>query len=233
MPEALALDFPTLAEIEAELRSLPPIGVNIHAAMRYAPWPIWRGSKKTPTKWVPIQKADAAKWLRMAEEWPRLDELPGRGHLALLVLNKLLFKFLNWKTGRLDPSYEGIARACRRSRSAVAEALKQLRRLGLLAWCRRCHEITGKDGRFSLAQETNAYFVLPPSHWTGFQPKQQEEPPAPETWGATPPLPAGLEAAAQATGIKEQIDALELVNDDPLARALARLGRSIHRRPPD
>jgi hypothetical protein len=41
----------------------------------------------------------------------------------------------------------------------VATALKHLRELGILNWVRRCAEHWA-DGRFVLAQETNAYAVL-------------------------------------------------------------------------
>jgi hypothetical protein len=54
------------------------------------------------------------------------------------VLHALIFDFLNHRTGRLDPSYEAIARQAGVCVRAVATALKRLRELGILHWVRRC-----------------------------------------------------------------------------------------------
>ena len=85
------------------------------------------------------------------------------------VLHSLVFDFLNYRTGRLDPSYTAITRP--RLESAlrtVATALKRLRELGILNWVRRCAE-NWRDGRFVLEQKTNAYAVLPEEPVAGLQ----------------------------------------------------------------
>ena len=91
------------------------------------------------------------------------------GPTALQVLHALIFDFLNNRTGRLDPSYEAIARKARVCVRAVAAALSRLRELGILNWVRRCAE-SWRDGRFVLEQQTNAYAVLPDSQWRGYRP---------------------------------------------------------------
>ena len=90
----------------------------------------------------------------------------------------------------------------RRSRSkagvcvrTVATALQRLRELGILNWVRRCAE-SWRDGRFVLAQDTNAYGLLPESQWRGYRPPQEQPAPAPGTWGDPAPMPSVLAQAA-------------------------------------
>jgi hypothetical protein len=99
----------------------------------------------------------------------------------------------------------------------------------LLHWQRRCREDKDEAGRFRLAQETNAYAVLPSSQWRGYiEPK-----PAPlEPWqlGAVPPLPDPITQAVEELRRGEQRAALAVLESDPgnaLAVALARLGRAM------
>jgi hypothetical protein len=48
----------------------------------------------------------------------------------------------------------------------------------VVAWVRRCAE-SWRDGRFVLAQETNAYAVLPEGQWRGYRPPLEALAPAP------------------------------------------------------
>ena len=74
----------------------------------------------------------------------------GVGLTAMAVLHCFHFDYLNFATGRLDPSYEGIARMTRLARSTVAQAIAKLRRLGIINWVRRCEQAY-EDGVFSCA----------------------------------------------------------------------------------
>ena len=66
------------------------------------------------------------------------------------MLRALLFRFLNYRTGQLDSSYEAIAdQACISRREA-----------GLLNWLRRCTPII-EAGRRVLEQLSNPYAPLP------------------------------------------------------------------------
>jgi hypothetical protein len=60
----------------------------------------------------------------------------------------LIFDYLNFRTGRLDPSYAAIARAANVRERAVATALKRLKELRILNWLRRCTESRRDDGRY-------------------------------------------------------------------------------------
>jgi hypothetical protein len=152
------------------------------------------------------------------------------GHAALQVLHALIFDFLNYRTGQLDPSYAQIARKANMCQRTVATALKHLRTLGILNWVRRCAE-SWQDGRFVLEQDTNAYAVLPATQWRGY--KAPPEPAAPwsDTWGATPPLASQLDQAAdesrQGGGLRAVIGILACDPPDSPAGVLARLGRAM------
>ena len=203
----------------------------------FAAWPVWSGSIRQPIKFKPLSKREAVRVWHRARDFDRQTRQPGRhggrvGHSALQVLHALIFDFLNYASGRLDPSYAAIARKANVCERTVATALQKLRSLGILNWVRRCAE-SWKDGRFTLEQETNAYAVLPPTQWQGYTPPPEPPPPMPGTWGDHPPLPSVL---AQATAERrdggsmgDMLRALESDSTDGLAATLARLGRAMQR----
>jgi hypothetical protein len=114
---------------------------------------------------------------------------------ALIVLQTMIFDFLNHRTGRLDPGYDALKRKTRLCRQTIARALARLKELGIIHWQRRCVPGTDEQGRFILRQRTNAYAVLPSSQWHGFVDDEPPSEPYPETWGAAPPLPSLIEQA--------------------------------------
>src|ERR1700733_1356499 len=149
-----------------------PLPIPALEAPTRAPWPVWSGSTTAPIRFAPMAKKAAVKLWHRARDFDRGTHQPGRhggsvGHAGLQVLHSLIFDFLNHRTGRLDPSYEAIARKAGVCVRTVAAALKRLRELGILNWVRRCAE-SWRDGRFTLAQESNAYAVLPESQWRGY-----------------------------------------------------------------
>ena len=149
------------------------------------------------------------------------------------MLHALLFDFLNYASGRLDPSYAAIAKAANVCERTVATSLKRLKELGILNWVRRCAE-NWKDGRFVLEQETNAYAVLPTSQWRGYREPPPPPLPAPGTWGDHPPMPPLLAQAVEEQkhggGMREVIRILDADPTDKLAAALARLGAAMEAR---
>jgi len=194
-----------------------------------APGPVWTGSTTKNVGFHALPKKQAARIWHKARAFDRATHQRGRhggivGRTALLVLHTLLFEFLNYRTGQLDPSYDGIARRSGICRRAVATALKRLKSLGMLNWLRRAHEGRDDAGRFVLKQDTNAYAVLPPSQWLGYR-----EPPGgvldPSEWGAVPPLPDLLHQACDDLRHGDSIGAAakRLLNDagDPLASSIA------------
>ena len=77
-----------------------------------------------------------------------------------------------------------------------------------------------------LAQETNAYGLLPESYWRGYRPPQEAPGPAPGTWGDPPPMLSAVAQAAMEGDLAGKVQALASDPRDGLAAALARLGRA-------
>lgn len=194
--------------------------------------PVHRDSTRKPIRWHRIDRNVAARLFHQARLYDLRTKEPGKhggaiGHAALKVLHTLIFDFLNFKTGQLDPSYDGIARKANLARSTVAEALRRLKILGIINWLRRCSD-RYEGGRYELVQETNAYALLPASQWA--EPvigAVSPPPPDPASWGARPPMPSVIGQALEETSIAAQVRMLELEPRDPLAAALAKLGRSV------
>ena len=190
----------------------------------YAPSPVWKDSTTTQGRFAPLPKKQAARIWHKARRFDRQTHQPGKhggaiGRMALNVLYALLFEFLDYHTGRLDPSYNGIARKAGVCRRAVASALQRLKSLGLLHWLRRCTEGRDALGRLTLTQDTNAYAILPPSQWRGYVEPTQPDMHSSE-WGATPSLSSVIEQASVARkdggGIRAMLTQLDADPGDRL-----------------
>jgi helix-turn-helix protein len=206
----------------------------------YAAWPVWRDSPDAESfRFVPLPKKEAARRWHKARRFDRQTHTARKhggtiGRTALAVFYVLLFDFLDYDTGQLDPSYDTIAAKAGVCRRAVAGALQRLKALGLLHWRRRSREDKDAGGGFRRVQETNAYAVLSPSHWRGYHEPPPPPPPEPGTWGDHPPLPDPITQAQDELRHGQRRTALGLLDSDPgdddqaaLARQLARLGRAI------
>jgi hypothetical protein len=211
--------------------SAVPLPIPNLEAPTPAPWPAWSGSTTKEVSFQPMPKKAAVRLWHRARDFDRGTHEPGRhggtvGHAGLQVLHSLIFDFLNYRTGRLDPSYAAIARKAGVCVRTVATALMHLKELGILNWVRRCAE-SWRDGRFRLEQETNAYAVLPETQWRGYRPPQEPPGPAPGTWGGpVPSLPSAVTLAALEADLAGKVQALAVDPGDALARALASLGRA-------
>lgn len=87
------------------------------------------------------------------------------GPIAIEVFEALCHKFLDFRTGRLDPSVEAIAQAVGRSYNAVHNALKSLRAAGYLHWIRRSRPKDNPDAWGpQIEQISNAYAILIPAN---------------------------------------------------------------------
>ena len=219
------------------LPNLTPISTG--GLKTFAPWPVWSGSTSTPVKTQPMTKRASVRLWHRVRDFDRQTRRAGHhggavGHATLLVLQALVFDFLNHKTGRLDPSYAAIARAANVCQRTVANALKRLKELGILNWVRRCKESRTDDGRFVLEQKTNAYELLPSSGWRGYHEPPDPPGPAPGTWGASPPLPCvvaqAIEERRHGGGMLGVLGILASDPTDGLAAVLARIGQAVMRR---
>jgi hypothetical protein len=218
------------------LSSCLPFIADARDGKTYATWPVWSGSTTRQTRFVPMPKKTAMRIYHKAAKWNARSKRAGChggmiGSHVLLVLHTLIFEFLNYSTGRLDPSYEGIQKKTRLCRQTVAKALAKLRDLGIINWIQRCRRDRDDDGRFALRQITNAYAILPATQWRGYVDLAAPEPLHPSSWGATPPLPPLVEQAVTAAQDGDSMTAivrrLDADPGDTLASTLARLGRTL------
>ena len=161
---------------------LPGLGVASRAL-----WPVWRDSTRKEVRFQPLPKRQAVKLYHHARRLERQTRARNRqdgaiGRNGLLALHALLFDFMHYASGRLDPSIKAIARAANISESSVKRGLVKLKVAGVVTWLRRCAE-DWVDGRFVLRQQTNAYGVLPASQWRGYAPPAAPPAPFAESWG--------------------------------------------------
>jgi hypothetical protein len=214
--------------------ALPPLP-GFDSPKSYATWPVWSGSTTAEIKWPKVIKAAVIDWYHKARSWNAAKEIAGRyggtfGNSCMRVLECLAFDFQNYKTGRLDPSYEGIAAKTGLGRSTVAAALARLKLHGIIHWQQRSDH-DWRNGKFVLRQITNAYALLPPTQWRGIELPPEPQPPDPGTWGDHPPLPSVIEQAIteknEGGSFAAQLARLEDDPNDETAAALARIGRHI------
>jgi hypothetical protein len=212
-----------------------PFIADLKNGTSYASWKVWSGSTTKDARFVPMPKKVAIRTYHKAVEWNRRSKTPGChggviGSHVLLVLHSLVFDFLNHRTGRLDPSYNALQRSTRLCRQTIAGALARLKQLGIISWVRRCYE-DWDEGRFVLRQDTNAYAILPPTQWRNYMDVDLPEAPHPSAWGAAPPLPSLVEQAVEdrnaGASLRSVVENLSDDPLDPLAAALARLGRTL------
>jgi hypothetical protein len=164
--------------------SLPLPGLGVASR---APWPVWRDSTRKEVRFQPLPKRQAVKLYHHARRLERQTRARNRqdgaiGRNGLLALHALLFDFMHYASGRLDPSIKAIARAANISESSVKRGLVKLKAAGVVTWLRRCAE-DWVGGRFVLRQQTNAYGVLPASQWRGYAPPAAPPAPFAESWG--------------------------------------------------
>jgi hypothetical protein len=216
------------------LPSLP--GFDSLRPKTYAAWPVWRDSTTKKVRFSPLPKKQAVKQFHKARDFERQTRQPGKqdgalGRSGLGVMHTLLFDFIDYATGRLEPSLAAIACKACMSVSSVKRGLANLKAAGVLNWIRRAGETRDEKGRFCLKQDTNAYGVLPPSQWLGFIDRPEAPPPHPSTWGATPPLPSVIAQAVAERQDGASFEAtIKRLEDDPgdgLAAVLASFGRLV------
>ena len=201
----------------------------------YAPAPVWSGSVAGPVKYRPLSKREAVRLYHQARRFERQTRTPGKqdgaiGRNGLAILHAMIFRFLDFGAGRLDPGYSAIAREACISMRSVARGLQKLKAAGVLGWLRRCTSSVDEAGRFALTQQSNAYAINPTSQWQGYTEPLPAPPPEPGTWGDHPcgardPLIEGVAELRAGASTEAMIRVFE-TGGGGLAAALARLGRA-------
>lgn len=154
----------------------------------------------------PYTQDEMALSLEAAERFERHAKVKGRrngplGHVGLEVY-RALWRHANFRSGRCDPSIEGLMSDTRRSRRAVVAALKRLWNCGLVRWIRR-FVYTGERATRGpqVQQATNAYELrtlpeallglLPAAKRNRYRPQVRPAPApsaAPRQRGSKPPM---------------------------------------------
>jgi hypothetical protein len=114
----------------------------------------------------PFNPRDHGRILKAAQRYDDLTKPKGRrngalGYTGLKVLWALL-KAIDYRSGRLEPSYLALCKRANLSVSAVADALKRLVLHGFLDLRRRYEKTGNTDGGPPVRQITNAYRVMLP-----------------------------------------------------------------------
>ncbi len=81
----------------------------------------------------------------------------------LAVLEALVWRFHNARTGLCFPSIKTLAEAARCSPTTVQEALRRLEELGLISWVHRLRRVTDNLGRNRPVRTSNGYQLHPPA----------------------------------------------------------------------
>src|SRR5215212_3946433 len=236
-PERLRRSLPLANCVAALLPglSMPSVAVAGSQHTR-APWPVWKDSTTKKVKFMPLPQKRAVKIFHKARAFERQTRQKGKqdgalGRNGLLVLHTLIFDFLNYATGRLDPAIETIAKKTCISISSVKRGLASLKRSGVLHWIRRAAETRDEQGRFCEEQDTNAYGIVPPSQWLVFFDRLPDAPPPhPSEWGAVSPLPSVIDQATEEMRHGERKTMLSILESDPsdeLAASLASFSRAM------
>ena len=139
--------------------------------------------------------------------------------IDLQILEALLFKAMDWGSGKLDWTYEQIREATGRSRQTIAESLDRLEDLGVVERMRRFvrTDVEGKGPQ--VQQANNAYRVALPPRIAALL-----------GHAARPPLPADFETANLAARMANDVHDAEWTGQANLGSALDKLGRAINQR---
>lgn len=126
------------------------------------------GGNKRNAKRVIAAVLRAARELEKKTRRERQELKPGArngilGQVGLDILEAMYNRFLDYRTGRLEPSIEAIANATGYAYSAVHAALVRLRDCGFVQWVRRSRPLdnAGNAGP-QVEQIPNAYAMLIP-----------------------------------------------------------------------
>jgi len=212
-------------------RSLHDVVTGKRTKVRRTYQPVRRNShhrgEREDRLWRPIDPTTISARLRAAEQFDTLNKKAGDhsgplGNRGLRVLREL-YRIVDYKTGRLEPSIDTICRRVRLARATVVAALAALKEHGFLDWIRRTEptENTGGAGP-QVVQITNAYWFKLPRRVeiivNCLRPKRRLAPPVDRT-----PQDAPISAEPAATPPSSHTVAGVAIADPGLAAALARL----------
>ena len=180
--------------------------------------------------WKPIARKEISARMRAAEQYNYERKQPGQrngplGHIGLEVL-RVLYRIVDYKTGRLDPSIGYLMERLKRSRAAIVRALAALKQHGFLNWIRRTEPTDNEGAGPQVKQITNAYWFGLPQAAADMVRRMVGKAPPPDD-----DVVRRQNDLAELTAMLEQVPLDELpevmVNDPYLAELLARMGATL------
>ena len=185
------------------------------------------------TFWRRTDRREVRRILLAAKKYELATRAPGRrngalGHVAIEVL-ELLGNVVDFRTGRLEPAIAYMMQRLKRCRAAVVSALARLRAHGFADWLRRCEPIEREGPGPRMRQVSNAYRLLLPPRAQRLLGVQGQDVPISEDLAQEIDERAQAVAAMRVGLDLDELAAVE-IDDGPLARALAALGRHVYER---
>ncbi|TQL14927.1 hypothetical protein FBY58_1857 [Zymomonas mobilis] len=133
---------------------------------RRTPDPVHRDSyevgEREKSVWKPVNPQEIGAYLEAVDQYS--IKTKGLSDKAVRLL-KMLFRMVDFKTGRLEPTLDTICDRVGYARATVVKLLRQLQDLGFIRWIRRSIKIKA-DGKGPRRKQTsNAYGFLSPKAW--------------------------------------------------------------------
>ncbi|MCP9308710.1 helix-turn-helix domain-containing protein [Zymomonas mobilis] len=133
---------------------------------RRMPDPVHRDSyevgEREKSVWKPVNPQEIGAYLEAVDQYS--IKTKGLSDKAVRLL-KMLFRMVDFKTGRLEPTLDTICDRVGYARATVVKLLRQLQDLGFIRWIRRSIKIKA-DGKGPRRKQTsNAYGFLSPKAW--------------------------------------------------------------------
>lgn len=181
----------------------------------------------------PLRKAVVVQIMRAAERVAiRTMRTRGRGRAKrkhagdltlsdLAVLEALLFRFLDWKSGRCAPTYQDLEAHTGHARDTIAAAIRRLGKLGILERMRRFRRVESVDGAGPQVQQApNAYRFDLPARLRALL----------GLGGENRPIPDDAASAALQARLSNGEQEAEWTGKPTLESTLARWGRAVQQR---
>ncbi|MFT8555374.1 MAG: helix-turn-helix domain-containing protein [Zymomonas mobilis] len=139
---------------------------GIRLKPRRTPDPVHRDSydvgEREKSVWKPVNPNEIGAYLEAVEQYSIKTKSISDKAVRLL---KMLFRMVDFKTGRLEPTLDTICEWAGYSRATVVRLLKQLQENNFIRWIRRSIKIKTDGAGPRRKQTSNAYGFLSPKSW--------------------------------------------------------------------
>lgn len=161
-------------------RSFQPVRRNSYFASDPRAAAVWQPIGRNKQE----ARATVAKRMQAARAYDRQHKQKGKrngplGYTGIDVLREL-YRLVDYRTGRLDPSINTICERTRLSKQAVVDAMKRLEEHGFLVRVRRAEAIENARQGPQVRQITNAYGLRLPKCVADQVERQSSDGPIPD-----------------------------------------------------